>query len=73
MARLLSAAIEREKPGGNCEIVLDEIEAFSRALARMRKNEIVVIFYRQLDLILEILARNRAVPVSSLEQIGEIN
>jgi cyanophycin synthetase len=68
MAKLLYDAIEREKPGGNCEIVLDEIEAFSKALAEMRKNEVVVIFYRQLDLILEILARHRAVPISSFEE-----
>lgn len=73
MAKLLCDAIEREKPGGNCEIVLDEIEAFSKALAEMRKNEVIVIFYRQLDLILEILARHQAVPVSSFEETDEIN
>jgi cyanophycin synthetase len=67
MAKLLCDAIEREKPNGNCEIVLDEIEAFSKAIAEMRKNEVVVIFYRQLDLILEILARHQGVPVSSFE------
>lgn len=68
MAKLLCDAIGREKPGGNCEIVPDEIEAFSRALAQMRKNEVVIIFYRQLKLILEILAENRAVPVSSFDE-----
>jgi cyanophycin synthetase len=67
MAKLLCDAIDREKTGGNCEIVLDEIEAFSKALAEMRENEVVVIFYRQLDLILEILARHQAVAVSSFE------
>ncbi len=73
MAELLRDAIEREKPGGNCEIVPDEIEAFSRALVRMRKNEVVVIFYRQLDLILEVLAQNRAVSVTSFEEIVGLN
>ncbi len=68
MAKLLCDAIERENPGESCEIVPDEIEAFSKALAQMRKNEVVVMFYRQLNLILEILAENRAVPVSSFDE-----
>ncbi len=68
MAKLLCDAIAREKPGGSCEIVPDEIEAFSKALAQMRENEVVVIFYRQLNLILEILAEYRAVPVSSFDE-----
>jgi UDP-N-acetylmuramyl tripeptide synthase len=68
MAKLLCDAIAREKPGSDCEIVPDEIEAFSKALAQMRKNEVVVMFYRQLNLILEILAENGAVPVSSFEE-----
>ena len=69
MAKLLCDAIARENPGGSCEIVPDEIEAFSKALAEMRKNEVVVIFYRQLNLVLEILAENRAVPISSFDEI----
>jgi cyanophycin synthetase len=70
---LLCDEIRRENPDRNCEIVLDEIEAFSKALAEMRKNEVVVIFYRQLDLILKILAQNGAVSVSSLEATARIN
>lgn len=73
MAKLLCDAIGREKPGGSCEIVPDEIEAFSKALTQMRKNEIIVIFYRQLNLILEILAENRAVPISSFDENISLN
>jgi cyanophycin synthetase len=73
MAKLLCDAIAREKPGSDCEIVLDEIEAFSKALKQMRKNEVVVMFYRQLDLILEILAENQAVPVSSFDETESTN
>ncbi len=68
MAKLLCDAIAREKPDGNCEIVPDEIEAFSKAVAQIRKNEVIVIFYRQLKLILKILAENRAVPVLSFDE-----
>lgn len=68
MAKLLCDAITREKPDGDCEIVPDEIEAFSKALAQMRKDEVVVMFYRQLNLILKILAENGAIPVSSFEE-----
>ncbi|HEY8559539.1 MAG TPA: Mur ligase family protein [Pyrinomonadaceae bacterium] len=73
MAKLLCEAIAREKPGGDCEIVPDEIEAFSKAIREMRKNEVVVMFYRQLNLILEILAANGAVPVSSFEETVAAN
>jgi cyanophycin synthetase len=73
IAKLLCDAIAREKPGRECEIVLDEIEAFSKALKQMRKNEVVVMFYRQLDLILEILAENQAVPVSSFDENESTN
>jgi UDP-N-acetylmuramyl tripeptide synthase len=68
MAKLLCDAVKRENPDGRCEIVPDEIEAFSKALAEMREHEVVVMFYRQLNLILEILAENRAVPVSSFDE-----
>ena len=68
MAKLLCDAIKREKPDKDCEIIFDEIEAFSKAVAEIRENEVVVIFYRQFDLILEVLARNNAVPVSSFEE-----
>jgi cyanophycin synthetase len=73
MAKLLCDAIRREKYGSECEIVPDEIEAFSKALAQMRKNEVVVIFYRQLNLILEILAEHRAVAVSSFDETDSVN
>ena len=68
MAKLLCEAIAREKPGGDCEIITDEIEAFSKAIRELRKNEVVVMFYRQLKLILAILAENGAVAVSSFEE-----
>lgn len=71
MAKLLCDAIERAKPGGDCEIIPDEIEAFHKALARMRKDEVVVIFYRQLALIQQILAENDAVSISSFEEIAD--
>ena len=70
MAKLLCDAVKREKPGADCEIIFDEIEAFSKTLAQMRKDEVIVIFYRQKKLILEILARHGAVPVSSFEETG---
>lgn len=73
MAKLLCDAIAREKPVSDCEIIPDELEAFSKALARIRKDEVVVIFYRQLKLILEILAENGAVPISSFDETDITN
>jgi cyanophycin synthetase len=70
MAKLLCEAIKRENPDKNCEIVLDEIEAFSKAIKEIAENEVIVIFYRQLAKILEILKQNEALPISSFEEIS---
>jgi cyanophycin synthetase len=66
--QLLCETISREKPDHQCEIVPDEAEAFTKAIREMRENEVVVIFYDKLSLILEILEQNRAVHVSSFDE-----
>jgi cyanophycin synthetase len=68
VARLLCEVIKSEKPDLSCEIVLDEIEAFSRTIRDLKKNEVVVIFYDRLEPILEILQQNQAVAVTSFEE-----
>jgi cyanophycin synthetase len=65
--KLLCETISREKPDRHCEILLDETEAFSKAIREMKENEVVVIFYDKLSAILEILKQNKALPVSAFE------
>jgi cyanophycin synthetase len=66
--RLLCETIESENPDCHCDLVPDETEAVSKAIREMAENEVVVIFYDQLSAVLEILAQNGAVPVSSFEE-----
>jgi len=70
VARLLCETVNAESPDLQCDIVLDEVEAFAQSLSEMRENEIVVIFYDKLAPVLEVLAQNDAVPVASIENIG---
>jgi cyanophycin synthetase len=68
IADLLCGAIKRVAPEKECEIIRDEIEAFSKAIKEMKENEVIVVFYRQLQRILEILGQNQALPISSFAE-----
>lgn len=68
-ARLLCDAVKREAPDRPCEIVLDEVEAFSNALAGMRDGEVVVLFYDKLKPVLDVLENFGAVPAVSIEKM----
>jgi hypothetical protein len=46
----------------------NETEAVAKAIAEMKENEVVVIFYDQLTAVLDVLNRNGAVPVFSFEE-----
>jgi cyanophycin synthetase len=67
VAQIVRETVNRESPDRGCAIVLDEVEAFADALAALRENEIVVIFYDKLAPILEILEQNGAVPAATIE------
>lgn len=69
VARLLCDEVKREAPDRRCDIVLDEVKAFSDALDEMRENEIIVLFYDKLAPVLEILKRHNAVSVSAIENV----
>lgn len=67
VARLLCENINQESPDRNCTIVLDEVKAFSDALAEMRENEVVVIFYDKLEPVLEVLESHGATSAANIE------
>ena len=68
VARLLCAAVGDEWPGTECRVVLDEIEALREELSAMEDGQVVVIFYDQLEPVLEVLEERGAVPVGAIEE-----
>ncbi|HEX8186747.1 MAG TPA: hypothetical protein VF586_00220, partial [Pyrinomonadaceae bacterium] len=52
--------------GTECRVVLDEIEALREELSAMEDGQVVVIFYDQLEPVLEVLEERGALPVSAI-------
>lgn len=69
VARLLCETVTTESPDRRCEIVLDEVKAFSDALGALGENEIVVLFYDKLEPVLEILRAHGARATNALEPL----
>jgi cyanophycin synthetase len=67
VARILCEAINHENSNLRCDIVLDEVQAFSDALLEMAENEVIIMFYEKLEPIREILQKHGATPAISLE------
>ena len=56
-------------PATECEVILDEIEAFRQAVSRMAKGEVIVVFYEKLKPIQDALEEFAAQPVVALPRI----
>jgi cyanophycin synthetase len=67
VAELLRRTVEREAPGRECHIVLDEQEALGRELARLAAGEVVVMFYDKLAPLLRLLEEHGAEPVNAID------
>jgi cyanophycin synthetase len=70
VAALLCRAVGEASPDRECLTVLDEVEAFSRELTELKHGDVTVIFYDQLEPILEVLARYKAVPAASIGELA---
>jgi cyanophycin synthetase len=70
VAGLLCRAVNEESPDKECLTVLDEVEAFSRELKEMKHGDVIIIFYDQLEPILEALAQYNAVPAMSIGELA---
>ena len=70
MAGLLCRVVNEESPDIECLTVLDEVEAFSRELKEMKRNDVIVIFYDQLEPVLEVLAQHGAVALDVIDASG---
>jgi len=55
ISRRLCEAIQRERPGRECQVVLDEREALTRALRDAQPRELVVVFYDDYEAVMEVL------------------
>jgi cyanophycin synthetase len=70
VASLLCRTISEASPERECLTVLDEVAAFSRELNEMKDGDVIVIFYDQLEPVLEVLARHGAVPATSIGELA---
>jgi cyanophycin synthetase len=66
VANILCRAIRETSPAKECEVILDETEALRRAVNRMVKNEVIVLFYEKLQAIQTALHELEAQPVVAL-------
>jgi cyanophycin synthetase len=70
VASLLCRAVGEASPERECLTVLDEVEAFSHELKEMKHGDVIVIFYDQLEPVLDVLARHGAVPATSIGELA---
>lgn len=70
VAKLLCRTVGETSPERECLTVLDEVLAFSQELSEMKHGDVIVIFYDQLEPVLEVLARYEAVPVASIGELA---
>src|SRR5690349_12637872 len=66
VANILSRAIRETSPATQCEVILDEIEALRQAVSRMVKNEVIVVFYEDLEPVQNASRELAAQPVVAL-------
>lgn len=70
VAGLLCRTINEAAPDRECLTVLDEVEAFAQQLREMKHGDVTVIFYDQLEPILEVLARHGAIPATGIGELA---
>jgi ribosomal protein S6 len=58
-----------EKLIRKCEVILDEVEALRKAITRMAKGEVIVLFYEKLRLVQKELLELAAQPVAALPRV----
>jgi cyanophycin synthetase len=70
VASIFCRAISEVSPATECEVILDEIEALRRAVSRMVKGEVIVVFYEKLQPLQVVLEELAAQPVISLPPVS---
>ena len=68
IARLLEKAILKTNKNANLKICLDEVEALKYAIDISNKNDIIVVFYEKLDLLLDFLKKEQINQKNNLDK-----
>ncbi|MBI3542003.1 MAG: cyanophycin synthetase, partial [Deltaproteobacteria bacterium] len=66
VASLICSAVARITPNVDCRVILDERAALKTAVREMIPNEVVVLFFDDLDVVRPLLDEVQAVPVASI-------
>ncbi|HEV7798406.1 MAG TPA: cyanophycin synthetase, partial [Pyrinomonadaceae bacterium] len=66
VAQILRETVRRESPARSCEVVMDETEALRAAVKRMKKGELVVVFYEKLEPLRALLEELSAEPALNI-------
>jgi cyanophycin synthetase len=72
VAELLCRAVREEASERECEVVLDLVAAFERVVGTLGPNDVVFLFYDELEPVLEVLARHGAVPVTNFHSAAQL-
>ena len=72
VARLLCQAVNDESPNTECHIVLDEIEALRSEIEGMQHGQVIVVFYDNLEPVMNLLESVGAMPVSAIDEANLI-
>lgn len=73
VARLLCQAVNDASPDTECRIVLDEITALRSELAGLREGQVIVVFYDQLEPVINALEDVGAMLISTIEEPKPVN
>jgi cyanophycin synthetase len=73
VARLLCQAVNDESPDTECRIVLDEVEALRSEIEAMHDGQVIVVFYDQLEPVMNVLESVGAMPVSAIGEVSQIS
>jgi cyanophycin synthetase len=69
VAALLCGAVHEEAPERSCQVVLDEIKALAEEIEKIGDNDVIVIFYDQLEPVLRVLNQHGAMPVAKIRDV----
>jgi cyanophycin synthetase len=72
VARLLCKTVNDESPDTECHIVLDELEALRSEIEGMQEEQIIVVFYDELEPVMKLLEEVGATPVSTIDELKSV-
>jgi len=68
IAGLLEKAILKTNKNANLKICLDEVEALKYAIEISEKDDVIVVFYEKIELLLGVIKENQIKPINTLDE-----